>query len=637
MAYSKTNWANNTTPAISAANLNKMEQGIFDAHSDIANVNTELTKDANSFSALSDNYGKNLYNELDVNTTVYGKLLNSSGELIDNADYKVIGFIPVEGSAAGTYYYISWVGIDANKMVRIAQYDSNKSLVNASTAIYANQQYIKWKVGSSPKFIKVSIPKNFSNIQVEVGESGTPYEPGYTAKDNYSRSFATEIINARTDFEDNTYSDVGTHLRTQESKIDTIIQNITGQYGKNLFDLLDKSQIIDGKALNSSGTLIDDANSHVIGYFPVVGTPSGENHSISWVGTEANKIVRIAKYDSTKTLIDASTAAYATGDHITFKITSSTSFVRISIPKSLTNVQFERGSVSNYEVGYSARDEKTRDFAIQWKNKIWGAYGDSITQISDGDSLTTGWARYVNERFMFSAFFGRGIGSQGFKWGTGGGSVTFIDSDGICQGRNDNYNKDNYTGTVPTGTTKCRGCFCSWDRITHQFPASIKDTIDMVFIMGGTNDGYDSNEPEFVENDTTDIEWATSDEYATFGGDYNISTLAGAVASTIMKFQAWMPNALIVIGTPLSGEGVSGQVRTSLGTGNYPKALKIKEIAGMTSCPCIDVYEISGISPFNRLTYISDAVHPYLEEGKMMLARAIISGLKDIFPKMPTY
>ena len=31
MAYTKTTWVNNTTPAISADNLNKMEQGIYDA------------------------------------------------------------------------------------------------------------------------------------------------------------------------------------------------------------------------------------------------------------------------------------------------------------------------------------------------------------------------------------------------------------------------------------------------------------------------------------------------------------------------------------------------------------------------------------------------------------------------------
>ena len=32
MAYSKTTWNNNAAPAISAENLNKMEQGIYDAN-----------------------------------------------------------------------------------------------------------------------------------------------------------------------------------------------------------------------------------------------------------------------------------------------------------------------------------------------------------------------------------------------------------------------------------------------------------------------------------------------------------------------------------------------------------------------------------------------------------------------------
>ena len=32
MAYTKTTWVNDTAPAINATNLNKMEQGIYDAH-----------------------------------------------------------------------------------------------------------------------------------------------------------------------------------------------------------------------------------------------------------------------------------------------------------------------------------------------------------------------------------------------------------------------------------------------------------------------------------------------------------------------------------------------------------------------------------------------------------------------------
>lgn len=45
MAYSKTTWANGTTPAINADNLNKIEQGIYDATKGIENVLTILKQD----------------------------------------------------------------------------------------------------------------------------------------------------------------------------------------------------------------------------------------------------------------------------------------------------------------------------------------------------------------------------------------------------------------------------------------------------------------------------------------------------------------------------------------------------------------------------------------------------------------
>ena len=36
MAYTKTTWVNDSKPAINAANLNKIEQGIADAHAIVA-------------------------------------------------------------------------------------------------------------------------------------------------------------------------------------------------------------------------------------------------------------------------------------------------------------------------------------------------------------------------------------------------------------------------------------------------------------------------------------------------------------------------------------------------------------------------------------------------------------------------
>lgn len=269
------------------------------------------------------------------------------------------------------------------------------------------------------------------------------------------------------------------------------------------------------------------------------------------------------------------------------------------------------------------------------KGKTWACYGDSITAISNGDGLALGWAKYVNDAVRFSQFYGRGAGGQKFGYGSNGGSVVFVNATtGEYNSRNDSYNKDNYAGAIPDGCVAVRGSFCSWDRITHMFPVSIKDSIDIVCIMGGTNDIYNDAPAEFVENSNTDAEWTASgaDYYGLFNGDYNITTLKGGIASCVMKFQVWMPNAIIVICTPLSGRGVAGQRSTDLNVDEYPKTQVIKEMAERTSSPCIDVFGICGISPFNRVEYITDGVHPYSEAGKKMLARAFIMGFKIIEP-----
>ena len=44
MAYTKTTWVNDSKPAISAENLNKIEQGIADAHAIVAEPGTKGDK-----------------------------------------------------------------------------------------------------------------------------------------------------------------------------------------------------------------------------------------------------------------------------------------------------------------------------------------------------------------------------------------------------------------------------------------------------------------------------------------------------------------------------------------------------------------------------------------------------------------
>ena len=62
MAYTKTTWVNDTSPAINATNLNKIEQGIYDAQSSIDSIlpledQFVVTNDSFSMSISAGNYG----------------------------------------------------------------------------------------------------------------------------------------------------------------------------------------------------------------------------------------------------------------------------------------------------------------------------------------------------------------------------------------------------------------------------------------------------------------------------------------------------------------------------------------------------------------------------------------------------
>lgn len=288
-----------------------------------------------------------------------------------------------------------------------------------------------------------------------------------------------------------------------------------------------------------------------------------------------------------------------------------------------------------------------------WAGKTHSSYGDSVTAINNGDfeapfilNKNSGWGVMVAKYLGFSKSLGRGIGGQTFAWGSNGGSVAFINADGTFNSRNDSYNYDNYDGNVevPEGTTPVRGCSCSWLRIKTMYPEPIKDTIDVITIMYH-NDyslSYDpsSENVEFVESSEIDKEWKSSEYYSKYNGDYNIKTVKGGIASTIMKMQAWMPNAILVLCTPISGRMDSNAgadtIDTSLKSNMVNVAIAVKEVANIMSIPCIDVYGTDGINGLNRDKYISDGIHPYKLDGKKMVARAIIGGLKGIIPNIYT-
>ena len=294
-----------------------------------------------------------------------------------------------------------------------------------------------------------------------------------------------------------------------------------------------------------------------------------------------------------------------------------------------------------------------------WENKKMACYGDSITAICNGNFSSpysisdNNWANKVASILGIGNVFGRGIGGQFYSWLNGGGSIAWCDSDGNFVGRLDGTTYDDYLnqsthdsvlaaiealGYNPNIHTLVRGTMSSWLRIMTMFPQSMKDDIDVVLVMAHNDASAGASiidtELAWVEDGNTDIEWAASSYYATYGGDYNISSsLKGAIASTIMKLQAWMPQACIVIMTPISGYGITGELNVELVSQNMQKvAEKVRNIHELMSIPMVDMYANDGINGLNRTAFISDNIHPFTLAGSKMLARTVIGGLRTIVP-----
>ena len=439
-----------------------------------------------------------------------------------------------------------------------------------------------------------------------------------------------ELIDARVDYKGNIHANMGEHIRRVTSNL--------SQYIEELKELMIYEDV-------------ETTEDWIVGYWKIDGSENLTNNLYRHTKIavkSGDKLKFNLRNDGNIVSCVYLSSDNAVIDYIDNKIAKSYLDYEITVPSGVSYVCLSSHTSELYNCyKIAAAEIQTlfnevydlfdKVYKHQWNGKKWVAYGDSITAISNSDSLiNSGWTKYVNETLNFAECYGRGIGGSGYRWKGNGGSASIVNEEtGRYISRNDNENKDNYTGNVNAGEVLIRSCFCSWDRITHMIPQSKRESIDLIYIMGGTNDNQISTAPSWVENDTTDVEWANSEFYSQYNGDFNIETMQGGLASTVMKMQVWCPNAIIVIGTPLASRGTTGQNRTDIiNVDELEKTQYIKSVSEMLGCPCINVYGTSGINPLNRKEHISDTIHPYEESGKMMLARSVISGLKNIFPKL---
>jgi len=257
-----------------------------------------------------------------------------------------------------------------------------------------------------------------------------------------------------------------------------------------------------------------------------------------------------------------------------------------------------------------------------WKGRSWASYGDSITylnQFSDG-----GWAHYVSDYFETANHYTRGVGGSTISFNT---AYTFYcDEKGQTVSSSSSYDGIGHN---------C--CFSSWDRI---YTTLNKIDIDMIIIMGGTNDfaaGYSLGDLSFSSSNSFDTAWISSSYYN--GGDYSIKSFKGGLASTVMKIQALKPNCRVILATPLSGRTNTAMVNMTAPqinrNGNTMEHFSnaVMEVGHFLSVPVIDIYGNTGINFFNSNQFIRDNTHPNTIAGKKAIASVIIGELKRILPR----
>lgn len=548
-------------------------------------------------------------------TAYIGKYVdNENGNEYSNSSFSCTGFIKVEPNTTYNFFKI----LNVNKLNPVSNnkgaiYDSNKNYVAPLT--YTNYQF--------------TTPENGYYIRYSVNSSsGVSFVSSYLGTED----IGVAIVSSQ-------------WLRKKPSDCE-----VKKEFPINLLqkDVYETGRLKDAQPKGIAYTydeIHDSTSGYKVSGFTEIDTNEGKLYAgIYYNGTwKENTTVCLGFFDDDYRFISA----------VIPKVDG------IDIPKSAkyiiyhsANVYYPLSVISHKPLGTSYVNNDGYKYSADgnhflyeednpWYGKTWSAYGDSITDISGGNGLNIGWAKYVNQNIPFSMFYGRGIGGQRYVWGNGGGAVSFIDDTGVCVNRNDSYTKDNYTGDVPEGTVACRSSLCSWDRIVHMYPDSIKDTIDLIVVMG-VNDGGAQTQvitdiPQFISGATTDTEWTNAEEN-TLGGDFDVTTLNGAVASTLLKLQTRCSNALIVICSGWSGLGTGSSSVDTADYGNGGKGVwyegqTIRNVANYFSFNFFDLWGSTQVNPWNHTKYITDGTHPYNDDGKKALARAYTDAIKRLTPR----
>lgn len=446
-----------------------------------------------------------------------------------------------------------------------------------------------------------------------------------------------ELIDIRVGYDGTTYTNAGTSVREQVGALASRVADKLTAYILSTNRLNPDATTIgyalgtgDGVPYAIDGFCISDycdvASKNPTGFLRVGGIGSGSGQP------------RICFYDANKKWV--STITGGSVQNAAISIPSGAVYARVQSPgDSLANVYVNVGDITGftpytrtvYDGPLTKMSEMDNDIGLvggQWYGKTVLFYGDSITAQGNADPKDF-YGHYAAQRLGFTPVV-RGVGGQTYKANT---ATFYAAADGSYSGR---YGQNGLT-EAPDGTTTHLGYFCSWDRITTMIPESIREDIAAVVLCGGTNDHNSVEDvetdgviaaraPSWVAGDATDVEWVSSSLY--MGGDYDISTFAGGIASAIMKMRVWCPNAVVILATPYPRYNTSTMTQYTNSNGlDFREMCEIQvATAKYMGAPVIDANATSGISAVDFASTVTDGVHPNTT-GKKLYGKAIADGM----------
>jgi hypothetical protein len=213
MSYTKTIWNDDKAPFIEALNLNKMEQGIEDAHTavesaneEIGNMNTALESvnaEIESINAELENVNKEIENIVSENNNDNAEQIAEINEKLGDTDISSIGDGTVTGAirnlaenpvTADPSVWISQAGYDAlsdeekDSDTQYFIYDSGE-MGNAYTVPFQSDKYVSENVGDALN----EVNENLAPLQTIL--NGTTTSSGNVVFQDFSEN--NVIIEAR--------------------------------------------------------------------------------------------------------------------------------------------------------------------------------------------------------------------------------------------------------------------------------------------------------------------------------------------------------------------------------------------------------------------------------------------------------